>query len=423
LFPVVFSAAAVIPFFLICRELKLRAPSVAIAFSWLAVNGALIKYAQEVRMYALFLGLGLFSTWLFLRFLNLGKNFWLLTAINLLLVYTHYFGWLLVVSEVAAIVILQRIKIRQTAIMFGITLAGFVPWLVAVGQAAENNTGLAQNIGWIGKPNLLTVAEFVFDVIEPFYFQNSTIEPTSIFFVTAPLLLLVITGFAFFAVDWELLDDSVKRNIYLLLIFILVPVGAALLASWILPYSVWGTRHLIVVFGPAAILAATALAEIKLPALRLSLVAAFFCLCAIAFVVQSRRPSPVYIWCAWENLAGRLDVNEPAKIYVFEDLVAYNFWFALRGAESNFEIVKVEGVERMQEDRAYFLPRGFDAVRRVEGNGIEGERFYVAYRDLAFNEKEPPLRQLITRGYRLGPPQVFETTGSKAFLVPVEKIK
>ncbi len=73
-FPVLFSIISLIPFYLLCRQLKLNYLAIALAFSFFAANGSLIKYAQEVRMYSVLLCLSLFSLWLFLRFLNLAKD-------------------------------------------------------------------------------------------------------------------------------------------------------------------------------------------------------------------------------------------------------------------------------------------------------------------------------------------------------------
>ena len=75
----------------------------------------------------------------------------------------------------------------------------------------------------------------------------------------------------------------------------------------------------------------------------------------------------------------------------------------------------------MIEDKAYFLPRGFDAVGITDESGIEGEKFYIAFRDSAWNEKDQPLRILRDKGYKIREPKVFEAQGLKAFLVYVEK--
>ena len=73
LFPLLFSVIALIPFFLLGRELKLSKRTIALALFLLAVNGPMIKWAQFVRMYTLLMCLALFSIWLLARYLNSGK--------------------------------------------------------------------------------------------------------------------------------------------------------------------------------------------------------------------------------------------------------------------------------------------------------------------------------------------------------------
>ncbi|HXG83031.1 MAG TPA: glycosyltransferase family 39 protein [Pyrinomonadaceae bacterium] len=426
LFPVLFSTAALVPFYLICRQLKIDFPAIALALSLFAASGALIKYAQEIRMYAVLLCLSLFSLWLFLRFFNLGKSFALLTIANVLLVYTHYFGWLVVVSEIAAILIFQRIKIRQILIMSAITLSSFTPWIFAVWQASMINADFSQNLGWANKPNLLVVFQFVFDLIEPFYYQQTNIDKSSIFLITVPLLLILIVASAFYLLNRKNQSEIDKRSINLLLIFVLTPVIFAFVASWALPVSVWGTRHLIIVFAPFLILTAIVIDKIKILYLKLAVLALIFWLTGIAFLIQLQRGTPLTIVCAWENLAGDLERTEStsgerAKIFVFEDLAAYDFWFALRKSANKFQVVKVNNIPGLAEDAAYFLPRGFDAVEKTDENGLRGERFFIAFRDTEWNETKPPLRNLTARGYKLDLRKTFEAQGTKAFLAEVIK--
>ena len=112
-------------------------------------------------------------------------------------------------------------------------------------------------------------------------------------------------------------------------------------------------------------------------------------------------------------------LNEPTKIYVFEDLVAYHFWFALRDSDRGFQVLKVNGIVDLTEDKAYFLPRGFDEVQTT--GEIEGGRFFIAFRDKDWNSQKPPLQNLIAKGYKIGEPRIFEAQGLKAFLVEVGK--
>lgn len=425
--PVFFSIIAIIPFVLLSRELKLNLLIITLALTFFAVNGSLIKYSQEVRMYSLLLCLGLFSMWLFVRFLNTGKGFLLFVFVNILLVYSHYFGWFLILTEVLAVVTFKREKIKQVLLMFGITTLGFAPWIYALWRAANINSNVGQNIGWITKPNLLSLSQFTFDLFEPVYFEQSNTDSTAIFLITIPIILIVATIAVLRLINWKETDEQEKRAFYLLTYFVFTSILLAFALSWILPYSIWGTRHLIIVFAPVTILAAFLFSKINIkPLLQIISLSLIFLLFGAAFLLQYTRDQPKYIWCAWENLARNLDEstfnkNESIKIYTFEDLVAYHFWFALgRDSKSNFQIIKVNEIEDLVEDKAYFLPRGFGEVKSI--NDFEGEEnFFVAFRDQEWNETKPPLKNLIEKGYRIGEPKVFEAQGLKAFLFEVQK--
>ncbi len=428
-FPVLFSILSVIPFLLLCRQLKLPKPSIALALTFFAVNGSLIKYAQEVRMYSLLLCFALFSMWLFVRFLNTGKGFLFLIIINILLVYTHYFGWLILASEVLAVVILARERLKHISLMFAVTAISFAPWIFAIWQASKINSNVGQNIGWMTKPNLFSIFQFVFDLFEPIYFKQSNYDEPTIFLITLPILLVGIIAFGLYFAAWKSESKIEKRNFSLLLILTLAPILVAFTASWILPYSIWGSRHLIIAFAPFAVLLAITFTKINFRLLKFASLSTIFLLFGAAFLLQATRVKPKYIWCAWENLALSLpktqsdlqktNLSEPEKIYVFEDLVAYHFWFALRDSNEKFQIIKVNQIEGLTEDKAYFLPRGFDEIKSSEN--FEGERFFVAFRAKDWNESAPPLQNLISKGYRIGKPQIFEAQGLKAFLIEAER--
>src|SRR5437868_8132373 len=147
------------------------------------------------------------------------------------------------------------------------------------------------------------------------------------------------------------------------------------------------------------------------------------------------RREGTYIWCAWENLAAsaardeaRPDLNtsaqttrpdaspsspsaaqttqpdsteaaQPVTVYAFEDLVAYHLWFALDGdGARRFRVVVLKGLPGLIEDRAYFLPRRFDGVTTARADSINGERFWVAFRDAAWDESHEPLKAILSRG-------------------------
>lgn len=386
LLPVIFSIVAIFPFLALCRELKLKLPTQLIALFLLAINGSLIKYAQEVRMYSLVMCLSLFSMWLFARWFYRDRGFLALVIVNILLVYTHYFGWFVVGAEVIAILLLQRAKLGRVAVMFGITAACFLPWAMAVAAAASSDARLGQNIGWITRPGPVEIAMFGFDLAEPFYYQISSGDPSSIFLVSVPLLTIALTAIVLFLIGWKNRDESERRAAKLLLIFIIPPLATALSASWIFPYSVWGTRHLIAVFAPLFILVALAAFSVDRNGLKSALITVSVLFVGYAFALEIRRERTENSWCTWEPLAaewvsGPHESPEPKVLYAFDELIGYHLWFAARDSPST-KINVVKGFGGSVDDPAYFLPRGFSGVTIVdEKAAFTRDEFWVAFRD------------------------------------------
>lgn len=415
------SILAVVPFLYLCRELRLKFATIGTALILFSVNGSLIKYAQEVRMYGLLLFLSLVSLWLFSRFYFRGKNIWVLTVVNILLIYTHYFGWFVVASQVMTILVFQRIKMRHVLVMLGIAAASFVPWVLIVGKALRGGADVSQNIGWIERPTLRSIFDVALDVIEPFYFQQSSIDASSLFYISIPLLVLVAAAIITHLFTVRNQEDN--DSYFLLWMFVSVPVVIAFTLSCFLPVSVWGSRHLIIVFPPAIILAAMFITGVSQKWIRNAFFAATAALVITAFVLRAMAEQPIYIWCAWDKFAGDLKTTDTAGetlIYTFEDLVAYHMWFALRDS-GKFRIIAVKGIGGLTEDTAYFLPRGFDYVEKSDENGITGDRFWIVYRAESFDRNAAPLMNIERKGYHLGEPKVIEAAREKAFLVEARK--
>jgi uncharacterized membrane protein len=421
LFPLIFSALALIPFYLICKQLKLGDWSCILALLLLAVNGCLIKYAQEIRMYSVMLCFGLFSIWLFIRFLNKNKGLAWLILVNVLLVNTHYFGWLIIVSQLTIVLFLERDKLKQTLLMIGVTGLSFLPWVLQVWQASKINANYQQNLGWAEKPKILTLYHFLGDLFEPFYYQQTNVDRAETIVIVIPLILIFLTTGILFFVNWK--AETEKREFILLLIFLKLPILMALLGSWILPVSIWGTRHLILTFPLLMILEAKLLSRISQKSLKITFVSAILFFIVFGLLGQIVLGIKKPVWCAWEELASDYEQTKPAektKIYVFEDLIAYHLWWNLKD-KANTEVIVVKGIEELLEDKAYFIPRGFNEIKSTDQNGFQGERFFVAFRDSKFNELHPPLNILKARGYQIGEPKVFIAQGFQTFLVEVKR--
>ena len=414
LFPVAFSTAAIAPFLLLCRELKLRKAEILIAFGLIAANGSLIKYAQEVRMYSVLFAFSLIALWLFARILNRQSNFvWLFVA-DLLLVYTHYFGWLFVAAQILAIVIYRRDKLRPMLILTAILSLCFAPWAIAVATTVTPNS-LQQNIGWQNKPTLLNLTQFALSLTEPFYYQNSSVAAANFLLIAAPIGLIIVAA---------IIITKTNNNSSLIphpsSLFAAAPIIIAFAASWLLPISIWGVRHLIIVFAPAAIAAAIMLNRMRFEALKIVALSLLGCLIGCGALVYFVKPPPTFIWCAWDDLATRAKLNEPLPVYVFEDDAAYHLWFALKD-NPNFRVILINGYADLPKDPAFFLPRGFDEIAVADKTEIAGDKFYLAFRDVAAQPDKQVLRDLQNQNYKIGAPLTFQAQGVTAFLVPVEK--
>lgn len=522
LFGVAASTLALVPVALLGRELRLGRRTVPLALALAASSGYLIKYAREVRMYAPLLLFAACSLWLFARLCNgeeagggrrRGATLALACA-NLLLAYTHYFGWLLIGLELAFLLAWhRRLAPRFAAWALGLNALLFAPWAWALWRATGTGGGVAQNIGWAARPRLHEIFLPYLLLHEPFRFQQHSHEPVVLRLSVA--LALVVFAPPLVALAWrtfargrrggkgassasdsrdgfEALSDSCEGfAVRFLVFFSIAPVVVTFALAHALPHSVWGTRHLIVIAPAYLLLAAHAVVSLRpgwLAACVCTLLGCWLALAAALFVTRRHVPP---VWCAWGTLARAVgrdaddaarpgdDATRPGddaprrgddaaraggdavqrddgatrpgndatrrgngaaegddgaarrgdnagaspregiKVYAFEDLVAYHLWHEGGGAGGAFEVAVVRGVPGAAEDRAFFLPRGFDGVSVVDYRSAFGEEhFWLAFRAAAWDESHPALKSLAGRGYAFGRRHEMSSQGQTAFMVP-----
>ncbi len=266
LLPVLLSVAAIVPIVLLCRALKLNWWQTNVALGLLAVNGYLIKYAQEIRMYSLLFLLTCTSLWLFVRFTDQASRVRrflpALLLVNLLLVYSHYSGWVVVFVELLFMVVWRRERLVKFLLTILALILSYLPWLYLITISKEPGRGLAQNIGWVTRPGFSDVIQFFSMLNTPFFFRQSSANPfTDIWGI---VLSVIVFGVPLAILIWRAIKDQgiAARQIWILLGFVILPIALVFVLSWVFPHSVWGTRHLIVTAVPYAILAALALTEI-----------------------------------------------------------------------------------------------------------------------------------------------------------------
>jgi uncharacterized membrane protein len=443
LLPYLFSVVTILPFALLCRELKLRPAETNLALLLMAVSGFQIKYAQEVRMYSLLLLLSVVSIWLFLRFLKYSsarKHLITLAAINLLLVYTHYYGWVLLAVEGLIVLISRRKQLWKFLLSAAVLLLAYVPWIYEVAISREPGRGVAQNLGWIPRPGFRDVLQFFIVATKPFLFTQSTIDRIyDALSLWAVLLLLAIPlGFFIFKVFRAYRERETETWLVMLA---LTPLVLAFVLSWTLPYPVWGTRHLIICAAPLAIVSSLAILRLKANWIRIAISVLLGCWILFAAMIFVVRPVQLFTWCTWEGLVegeGGLSSSHkllempstdgrPAPkppIYVFEDLVAYQIWFSgtQHGRQPN-NVTVIKGVPGLYEDPAFFLPRRFDEIKVADASQIKGDYIWVAFRAARWDENRPPVSLLRSLGYEREFSLGLTAQGEHSFLAVFRKTK
>lgn len=133
-----------------------------IAAILLALSPIHIWHSDYGRHYSLFVLLVLLSM---VAFVELWRNprsaLWsaLFILSNALLVYTHYFGWLLVLVEALSCILFRVMSVRRWLVLHATLGLLYVPWLMVVIPlvSAEPSGGpLVPQVAWLSPPRLLT---------------------------------------------------------------------------------------------------------------------------------------------------------------------------------------------------------------------------------------------------------------------------
>jgi 4-amino-4-deoxy-L-arabinose transferase-like glycosyltransferase len=308
LLPLLLSSVAVVPFYLLCRELEIPRAAVSIGFVLFAFNTLLIHYAQEVRMYSPLLLFSLTSLWLFVRFTYKGKGFVVLGITNLILIYTHYYGVLFVVTEAIILTAIaiqrgeeaERQKTRRFLTSCVILALLFMPWLYGVTRAAFAKHGVAENFRAISVPAGNGVAWF-------YQTLNGSL----------PVRHAVLLGLLLFLapVVIALARQSARREQLLILgFFAFFPTAVAFTASHLLPYSVFGQRYLITAVVPYLLLVATSIFSISALSLRRALAVIFIAWSIGAGILFVRQPDRKV---RWDLLAQEIR-RQGVPVYTYE---------------------------------------------------------------------------------------------------------
>ena len=281
----VFSALTVCPLFLVANRLSGRAVALTAALIFSFTNYH-YGFAHEVRAYSLFTLLATMGIWLLVRGKDKPNNgiraMLGLSALNVLLVYTHFFGWLAIGLQFLCVLLLPELRHlrRNFLIGLGMTVAWYLPYatifLSRLGSSVSQGT-------WVDPP----VPEELYNML--WRWSNAPV-------LVIAFLFLIVLG------AWR---SNVKApGLHLALLWAFLPLLGMFAVSFFVPMFL--DRYLVYAAPGFALLVAvciSATAREPRPSLALSGLAVMGMLVTFTpWKDNGRHPSRV--WHQWEAWGG-----------------------------------------------------------------------------------------------------------------------
>lgn len=428
LFPVLLALLTIIPFVWLGRELKLRAMTINLALFLMAVNEYLINYAQELRMYSLLLLLVTASMWLFAKLVNARERalIWQLALLgtNLLLVYTHYYGWLIVAGELLFLIIKRRDRLPSFGLSLAALVAAFFPWTFAVMQAAYAKGGLGPNLKWNTRPTATDFFQHYVTLNGPVYNSwraYATVFSTVIFFTpilwwvgrlrhkakgkNGAISQILPVGFVEDRLDlrWQStvaneVSEAEGNIFWWLALLAFLPSVVAFVASYLLAQSVWGSRFLIVVAPAYLLLLSIAATTLQLRKLRLVAVSLIAVWAALSGALQLTHRDKI----SWQPLVERMiqqetNQSDGLRVYTRQGVTGTTIQYYLdQAGEQRLRVAYVD-----------------------DYSDIDAAHFWLAFIRYRHDTGPLPLDVFAARGDRLGEAIEADAPGHKVILIPV----
>jgi hypothetical protein len=380
LLPFLLSILALVPVWIVFRQLKLKASARVIALALLAINDYQVFHARYVRMYALLFLLSVTSMAVYYLLLQSATRTRViaLTAVNMLLVYTQYFGWMVIGIEGLHLLWMDRRKLKPFLIGTAVIALLFAPWAYVAAQAAIAKGGLAPNLGWIRHPKIGDVWWYYVGCDGPLW--PVPVASAMVFFLFGAML----------AGLWRVFrgsnDPSRTSRLRFAALLAFLPPFATYVLSNMLRNSIWGNRHLIVSAVPYLALLATGLVELRPKWVR--------------FVVLSIAAAwgvfGLYRVTLFPELRNNMDV-------LTGQVIALN---ARAGPQAG--AVTVDFLDPyLAFPMTYYLESHYRQdwhLTTVAGvNEISGDRVWVGYNHKSWKSARSPQDLLRERGYEIGP--------------------
>ena len=402
--PALFSVLSVLPVFLLAREFRLRPVEINGTLGLAAIHPFLLFYSQHVRMYSLLMLCALTSLWLFHRALKSGTRSVMvgryvnLTLANTVLVYSHYYGWLVVGLECWYLILWKREHLSRAILSVAVTFAAFTPWLFLAAKSAYAKGGLGSNLEWIQKPRVGDLVWFFADLAGFSEFPEMGRRV-----VVALALLIVVTLWAAWVERRRLHTRHFAYMTRYLSFFLAGSVATAFFASRIMTSSVWGHRHLIFLAVPFLMMVVSAFRHLQARSVRWSgavLCAAWACLVIQHHVKGDDKKTP------FDSLVVQLLANEkassgPIQLFSVDKYLHYPVWFYLEtlkaGRTTGFAVpINDKDIGALAIEAARI-----EVKSNVSINEAKGAHFWVGYSS-SWQQSSSPEALMIERGCRIG---------------------
>jgi len=379
LLPTLFAIAALIPLWGFCRTFGIRDEERNLTLALMSLNGYFLFYSSDLRMFSLLQFASLCSLWAFACWLHSpSKGWWTsiaLLAADTFVIYSHYWGWVLVGCEGLYLLAFARRSVPKFSLITCILAIAYIPWVIVVVHAAAIKGSYTSQISWISPPKASNLFWFygALDGLLPF--RHSTALGLALFGV--PVILWA----------WAAIKHRERFEAFQFLMwFAILPVILTFIASRVFPQSVWADRSLIICAVPYLML--VSVAACRLPGKAGIAVPLHF----VAWAVIS---GVLYLWqphrLHWDSLATHIARSEPGthapvQIFTVEDFPAHplSFYITEQGTTNSLKIEHVDPKELTH---------------------VNGQHFWIVYREFSGTKwllDGPPEDIFSNQGYRVG---------------------
>ena len=348
-FPTLTAIAALVPLWGLCSALGIRHEEKNLTLALMCLNGFVLFYSTQLRMFSLLLFASLCSLWAFARWLQTPSKGWRASSVlliaNMFVIYSHYWGWVLVGCQGLYLLAFAPRAIPKFTVIACILVITYIPWAVAVVQGAARKGAFTSQIEWITRPSVFDLSWFYYSLLGILPFRHTT------------LLGLALSGAPVILWARSVIYHRERCEAFQFLMwFAILPTILTFAASLVLKQSVWAERSLIICAVPYMIL--ISVAACRLPGKTgVAVPLALFAWAVVSGVHYLSQPHRL----PWESLATQIaraesGANAPVPIYAVEDFVAgpLQFFSAEQGTTRKLKIQRIDPKDIVQISDQHF---------------------------------------------------------------------